>query len=81
MVVGCYFDACGVLGSCARQLQPAKDGRIFCRHFHHARQQTLVHFAWLGQRPHQNCTWVDANVRVEKSLALSLTDTPSPDRP
>lgn len=31
--------------------------------------------------PHQNCTWIDANVRVEGSVALSLTDKPSADRP
>jgi endo-1,3-1,4-beta-glycanase ExoK len=31
--------------------------------------------------PHQNCTWIDTNVRVEGSVALALTDKPSADRP
>jgi endo-1,3-1,4-beta-glycanase ExoK len=35
----------------------------------------------MGERPHQNCTWVEANVHVDGSVQLSLTDKPSADRP
>ena len=30
---------------------------------------------------HQNCTWMDTNIKVENGVEISLTDTPTKDRP
>ena len=58
----------------------AKTGRSFVDKF-----ATLDNARWYishgwSNGPHQNCTWLDANVHVNASAMLSLTNVPSGDR-
>ena len=55
----------------------AKTGRSFVDKFTTLdKARWYISHGW-SNGPHQNCTWLDANVHVDASAMLSLTNVPS----
>ena len=58
----------------------AKTGRSFVDKFATLdKARWYISHGW-SNGPHQNCTWLDANVHVNASAMLSLTNVPTGDR-